>query len=412
VFSSSGGTFGTLVFLAIVVFSPLLYLAKIYPIDEKIDGYFLLAVSAMLVVYPTAIPSVNFDFRPYLLLAPFFALTAISIFLKRRIWESLLFFILLLSSREEALLLGAALVLSSAVMSNSSHRERSRFISLFTVWLIWAAASFIYFDWANYELRQPLFSANWKIFFFLFLIACLSLFFHLWKKDVVLGVKRQTLAPFAYATVFVPLAFGLLLKHKGYFDDSFINSLDAIAKSLILSPRYYLHVAAFSIFLLIFWCYIRNKAVRGVVLVAVLAVCVGSLATQVALLSEKYVRTFSSSSSEIVHDVRQITDKYKTVVLTDYSAHQAFFDYQNVFIYQRLPWYKVQGRERFYPSPETTSTLLELIRKSVEYVVISKTSVEDIEKLFLESGIEWPSVLAENDRFIVYRMNANAGRFH
>ena len=84
--------------------------------------------------------------------------------------------------------------------------------------------------------------------------------------------------------------------------------------------------------------------------------------------------------------------------MCDYGTYQAFFDYEHVYVYNRLPSHMVA--ERTDPRyPENLPVLRELIRQ-VEYVAIARNSEEDIRALLAETDIAYRAI-GGNERYAV-----------
>ena len=104
----------------------------------------------------------------------------------------------------------------------------------------------------------------------------------------------------------------------------------------------------------------------------------------------------------LVFDLRETTDPYGTHVLADYATYQAYYDYEHVYVYNRLPWYLVSDDEaRFHPANLTT--LQRLTREQIEYVAISNESRESIDELLSLVGMT-PVKVVENEQFTVMRL--------
>ena len=72
-----------------------------------------------------------------------------------------------------------------------------------------------------------------------------------------------------------------------------------------------------------------------------------------------------------------------------------------MFVYNRLPWYLVKGKSRYYP--QNTSALARLLESKVEYVVISRQSLGDIQTL-LESAGQQVIHTEENEAYTIMQL--------
>jgi hypothetical protein len=403
-YALTGSLVAVFVFIAMLVFSPLIYLAAKYKVESREDGLFLLLISLLLVVFPSAVLTVGYDYRPYVFLTPLFALSILSVYLRQSSWESALFLSALFCAREEALLLGAVVILYATSLYDGTSREKRRLVLLSVTWLAWALLSLIYFVWSGYPLKSSFIMANWTSIGFLLFIALLIPVYLNYAKAHPFGLTKERLSLVSYSLVFIPLGFGFASKHKELFIESFqMNILPAIS-DVFFSPRYYLLLMSVVLVLIVSWNLIGKKTRRHQVLVSLFVLSAASLLLNISNVRGNILDASRLEASEIVFDLRAATDKYSHNVLTDYEAYQAFFDYKHVYVYERLPWYLVEGIERFYPSSESSEALMSLLNGSIDYVVVSKVKVDDIHALFATASVNKPSLWAENDEFVVFKL--------
>ncbi|MEK6221751.1 MAG: hypothetical protein N2D54_05845, partial [Chloroflexota bacterium] len=110
---------------------------------------------------------------------------------------------------------------------------------------------------------------------------------------------------------------------------------------------------------------------------------------------------FNPAYTRPIFTLRETTNKIKTSILTDYATYNAFYDYENVFIYQRLPWFLLQGDERFFP--DNREVLDRLLQTKIEYLAISKTSEKTLSPLLKELKIS-TIVIDETENFVTYKI--------
>jgi hypothetical protein len=102
-------------------------------------------------------------------------------------------------------------------------------------------------------------------------------------------------------------------------------------------------------------------------------------------------------SANDVWGIRKVTDKYKSWILVDYSTHQAFYDYQHVYAYNRLPWDVTPGVARYYPA--NRQIVQSIVEKDIEYIVVSKESYSLVSEFLSQGGLVGVK-LFENDEFV------------
>jgi len=85
--------------------------------------------------------------------------------------------------------------------------------------------------------------------------------------------------------------------------------------------------------------------------------------------------------------------------LTDENTYQAFYNYEHVTVYTRLPW-SLAHEKRFFP--ENLPFLLPLLPK-MEYIVTSRASDQDIQTLLVTDNIRSTTV-AQNEMYTVLKI--------
>ena len=73
-------------------------------------------------------------------------------------------------------------------------------------------------------------------------------------------------------------------------------------------------------------------------------------------------------------------------------------------MYNRLPWFLVEGDGRFYPEPQNVSALTNLLRNDIEYIVVSQESVADISELLAVSSITASRQFSENRTYKIIQL--------
>ncbi|MDX6611661.1 MAG: hypothetical protein QOD75_847 [Blastocatellia bacterium] len=397
-------------FAALIFFLPVLYLGLTFGValpdraggSSLLNGRskeFVLLIALLYVLLPAALLTPAFDLRPYIFLTPFFFMTLIAMKLSRPWWERLLWFNCMFLAREEALILAPTFILLAIVWDDDDALHRRTVVSFTIAWIVWGLLTLGFFKWTAYPTAP--FHEHPDLFRILLLcgIGLVALALAFSKKVRRQSLWRRPLQIAAYSTVLVPLGFQIFDEDR----NAFTFSAEWLAQT-IFSPRYALHAVAL-LGLLLVW---RKNVVEGskaprVVLVSV-AVCLLALGVVSpwgsARMGAGYLRQIGPARD--IFALRESTDKYETSILTDYATHQAFADYQNVYVYNRLPWDTTPGEGRYYPA--NSQIVQALVNERIEYVVVSKESAADVEAYHVENRQETVS-LFENEKFFGVRIS-------
>jgi hypothetical protein len=342
----------------------------------------------------------SFDLRPYVFLAPFFFMALIAVRFRRPLWERLLWFNCMFLAREEALLLAIPLILLELTNDDELGLRKRSVLALSLNWLAWVLLTLGFFTWTGYH--NSLFEQRWSLWQILVLCG---------MGGIVVGVlllrklrpnvfPRHSLQVAAYSSVFIPLGFQFLTSDVS---DSFSPTLSWLIQTLC-NPRYSLYFVA-ALGLLLFW---RDRHTevpsKGKLMLAgsllLIFVSVGVFAFAGVVRTGTYYQRQTAPARQVLA-LRDSTDKYQTCILVDYRTHQAFADYQNVFVYNRLPWEIAPGEGRYYPA--NYQIVQKLVNERIEYVVMSKESAEDVNGFLMNP--QNTVRLFENERFAVLKLN-------
>ena len=116
-----------------------------------------------------------------------------------------------------------------------------------------------------------------------------------------------------------------------------------------------------------------------------------------------YINTYEENSeyASLVFQFADRIDSNTSYLLCDYQTYQAFYDYERVYVYNRLPWYVIKGASRYYPRNE--DALARLLEEKIEYIVVSQQSLENIMALLISTGQE-PIEIIQNERYSALRL--------
>lgn len=374
-------------FDALLFFAPALYLVFRMPRRDARDRLFHVGAAAAYLLLPSGQPSVAYDLRPYLLLLPFFSLAVLALLARRSRLEALALFQLPFLAREEALVLAPIAILAAAADARARPAAgvRPPLAALWASVLAWAAATIAYFSWTGYERSLSFWGA-------VVLIAGGSAA----AAGAVSGLARRFpgLAPWLPPLLLASVALPLLPRAE-----------DATLAELLYHPRHALVSGAALLALVAAWPALRAPRARGAAIAAVAALALAFGAASLAdvdgsarALRRAYAER--ARDAEVVFEARARLDRATSVVLCDYATHQAFFDFEHAYAFERLPWYLVPGDARFYP--ENQSMLRRLIRERVDVIAVAAESLDLVRAEVRAAGLSL-GVVASNGRFTIAR---------
>jgi len=399
-------------FIALVFYSPLLYLLASSK-DHEQEMPLCILIALLYVAFPSSAFASSNDLRPYILLAPVFFLTLISITYRRPAWETLIFFNALFLIREEALILGGVLLVYAFLRNGQLQEFRRIFPAMIAILVFWGAVAWLYFNWTGYP-RDAIYIGDMLPVFkevrsFQSLLS-LPLFWGI-AGTLVTGVFilyairrkeffKPLLAVLAYGALIVPFLYFFYTTEQKEMQSPSLQWLLGI----LFNPYYFFYFVYLLGFVFVvppFFSRTIHKMSMGIAVVLFFLFAMVNVLSNRGLVSVLRTNREHARQAEMIWEIKQQTDKYQTQVLTDYATLQAFYDYENVYCFERLPAYMLSGDDRFYPY--NTRTLQELLADNVEYIVISKKSLPDVQDLMLASGVDSVTVL-QNKEFIVLQI--------
>ena len=386
---------------------------------------FVLAIALLYILFPSTILALADDLRPYTLLAPTFALTILSIHLRRPFWETLLFFNLIFFCREESIVL-AIPILGYHFFRSHSHERFSRLMVLIGNWLLWILAILSYFWWTGYALNDflnplaPVFVWLTPLRLMLilggFFVIIVSVMRFLarrensWAQELENKISLQILS---YAVIFAPLVWqAARSKGRKFLNREFSDAAFSFFKDIVLFPKFTLFFVATVVLSVLLWELMRSQRQRRVMLTILSLLVIACLYLQSvpwmktpAVMAGRYRASIVDSA--LVVALRDSTNKYQSHILADYRTYQAFYDYENIFVYERLPWALVPGEERRFP--QNQAVLQTLLAEQIEYIAFAKDQDADDESeknllALLDSMNVEPIERLENDQFMVIRL--------
>lgn len=393
-------------FGALIFFSPVVYFAFIHFKREENRHAIVLFFTIIYIFTTLTLETASFDLRPFAFLAPVFALLIFSIHFDRPHWEKILFFNCLLLIREEAMIFAFGALLYTAAREYT--QSKKLFVAkIFTInWLVWVGILFLYYGWTGYasvkylyaflRISRGKFILNGIGLIFFFGLPYLSLFIIKKRNQQLFS---SLLIIFTYSLVFIPLFMGFL----PFFS---LSNLNYFIIMILLSPRFsFLYIPLLVFFVLLWDMFLSNR--KKIVLMLITAIIMGYFIVSTSQAAYSKFRKFAAERepAEIVFSIRENTDKYKTGILCDYNTYQTFYDYENVFCYNRLPSYLISGADRYYPY--NVKYLQQLIKEKVDYVVLALAGEKiaanrEIIKLL---NLHKIPIHASNERYIIYKID-------
>jgi hypothetical protein len=383
---------------ALLTFLPLLYLSLIIPTRPRAERGWWLVVFVILVTLPPTLANVAYDLRPFQIIAPFLCCGIFAIGLRRPRWEHLLWLNALFLIREEALLVGAGLVAYAWWQERDDAEIPKGAKGMALCWVLWASVIFLYYGWSGFPNRYLIPVAENTSFYPVNLIALIPVAMAVvLLLFVLLQQRKGLLAPLLVPTLLLfPVAWQLWTSFK---DDETHDILNA----LLFSPQPYLFYLIFVSILIVMGVEF-GQPLRRWLMVVLAGIAIASLVVTLSH-EESPFREWQEAQEDIVDTsavraLRSQTNPYETTILTDESTYQAFYDYENVLLYDYLPWYLAQGEARFYP--QNAATLHAVCASNVAYIVVEESSEEAIRRdCIVPSGRAWAEIV-RNDEFVIY----------
>jgi hypothetical protein len=93
-------------------------------------------------------------------------------------------------------------------------------------------------------------------------------------------------------------------------------------------------------------------------------------------------------------------------VMADYDTLQAFTDFPQVSVFDRMPISLATGRDRFYP--KNKPVLSRLLNDSTTYLILSRKNADDLPEILAPGAQNGLTVLGANERYkLLFLKGAN-----
>jgi hypothetical protein len=384
---------------------PLLYVGCLASRYDEPTSHFLTLLGVAYLLIPSNVQAASYDLRPYALPSPLLFMLVLGAVYQRPISEMLLLLIALFAMREESLMLALLTLVLHAASAALVPRipitppARSRAWLLWAAWLVFLCATILYYTLGGFEPKVPEeleflleTSLNPVLALCGFTLVIAGTTHQRLLKGVIWGTLGVMIASFGVQFV-ITVALG--------------RPLPSTLRILAKRPRWQACWVVILLVLAVAWIQARQARTRKMV-VAVTSALIGLFLTLWCLPGISPVSAFLDywrgiPDARLVFSQRRTASPMSTAILCDYDTHQAFYDLESVFDYERLPWYLAERHDRF--PPRNRALLLRLLREEIDRIVISRDAEEDVLSLVEEADLTSRLRLLDgNATYVAYEM--------
>lgn len=399
------------IFYSLIFFLPLLYIVLIARPKNPKDAKQAILFIFLYVLFPATLTTVTADLRPRMLFIAAWCMMVLAVYYDRPFLEKLVLFGFLIGIREEGILLGGiVLVLNFLQMQGKTNRWKQTLVFLFLD--ILAFGFFLAFmAWGQYNRVDVLFDPRDILSMWLserlgivlggatMLVFSLGFTWWKWRQHFL-----HLLMLLVYCSAILITAVQALRDNAQWYAaqsaiapvslwDFFVRTITASQISLVF------YIVILLLVLLLDSTQRRARVIftGGLLVLCVIfaAITLATVPLQVAKWSQEI------PSARLVWQFVDTHDRYHTNVLLDYSTYQAFYNYENILVYNRLPLWLVLPEERFYP--QNKDILVNQIHQRMEYAVISKDSLDTVRELARLAGSP-ATEIAANDQYVILKL--------
>lgn len=403
------------VLFSLVFYLPILYLAILPQPDDRKPTLQWLLFTLLYLTFPATLNSVTADLRPRVLLGAVWCLAVMAIHFKRPFTEKLIFFLMLVGIREEGIFLGAILIGLNFIRMQG-HRDRNFQTLLFLLIDIGALLAFLAFmRWGGYTRVDDLFNPlsflrlllrDYLIILSVFAVLLGILLWFAWKKN-----QKQfysMIYVLGYAMAIVLAGFQWLRDTFGWYEIQRPATPASSYDILLMAVADYSTALVFYFLILlvvILWDFARGTG-RKLIVAGYSVLIVISIAITLTYYPPKIMGWRENlAPARLVWDFVDTHDRLDTKVLLDYDTYQAFYNYDQVIVYNRLPLWDTLPENRYYP--QNSDALVKQIQAGMDYAVIDRESLDTILEISKKAGIS-TSEVASNDRYIILKFIAES----
>ncbi len=397
---------------ASLAFLPLLYVVYLIArIPRAARGSVALSITALM-LSPTALLLAATDTtRPATFLVGCLVLFGLAVIWERPLWERVLLLNLFLAVREEALILALPLIAFEfwrAYRSGSSYRTPGTLLAFWGAWL--CAEAFYFWSWwrlyytggGSYLLPAETVASGVAHLHVVIVVGLVALLF----TTLFIFLRRsEWWDSYAEDFVFAVLLSGIVL----------FSWIGVPAKLIPIPVFSQLFFFASAFVVLVFCKVARSRVLRqprpteegmiGRIAMVAFALSIPASFAFVFWGSNSLPMRFASFEQKIPETqlVLRAHEKLSplTPVLVDFDTYDAFYDFDNAYLYDRLPAYAASVPMRSYP--QNKAPLIALLNTQVRYVVIAKKDENIINALAAQAGKHLVPI-DENGQYGFYRL--------
>jgi hypothetical protein len=398
------------VLYSMMFFFPVIYIAVLPRSTHHPSWVPVLMFILLYVLYPATFFSVVSDLRPRLLFPSAWILVTVSIYFDRPFLEKLLLFLFLISIREEGILLGAIIILLNFLRMHGKTGQWKQTLVFLSVDLLAIVFFLLFMRWGGYTRFDPTFSIH-------------TILATLLSKRAIAGITGVTAALAGllslvwlrcrrmFLNVLLLLAYlsailltGIQAYREGMGWYAYQSSLSSLTVLDYVNHLAWTHMALvfYIIILLLVLLLDFFKGTKQILLQTGLGFLCVLFALMTLQVLPRAVMGWKSGvePARLVWDFKSGVDPYSARVLVDYSTYQAFFDFQQIIVYERLPLWIAHPEEQYYP--ENKQLLAQLVKERIDYAVIGSGSLETVREFSEMAGIAAEEV-EYNSRYVILR---------
>lgn len=401
----------------LLYFLPLLYLLWVARRSGTEVRDFLSLFVLLYVFFPGTLLTITTDLRSRLLFLSAWSLMILSIYFERPFGEKLIFLLFLPFIREEGIVLGAI-----AAVLNFIHMEKKKERWWQTlVYALFLVAAWLFFTWLMgkcgfirvdqsfnpvHRLRDTLaVPFNQVILLVGFALVIAGWF---WYRR-----HAQTRPPFIFWVVYCGVFAVGGVQFSRVFGRWFTNvATPAGAKGwdvylqIITWDQFSLIYGALVLLLFMLGLSFQGKARRAVRLGMVILCALMIVTTAVTLPARISDWRSQAQPARLIWDFKKTQDPYSTRLLVDFATYQAFYDFDTVVVYNRLPVWRVAPDLEARHYPANKELVAQAIGEGLEYAVIARESLENVRELAALAGRELVE-LQSNGTYLVLEIRPN-----
>ncbi len=356
------------------------------------NSIFLCIFILMYTCFPGTLDTVSGDLRTRMLFSSAWSLVILAVYFERPFVEKLFFFAFLPFIREEGILLGAIVTALNFIQMSKKPGRIQQTVVFLGILLAATAAFLAFMNWGGYVRVDSQFNPLLIIATFLqnplVLIALATGCAVLWMIFQQFKKHPDQLSAFAFWLVYSSIFF---LTGMQFWSDASLWYQTQVIQGPISTWEVVLHAITWNQFSFFYTAAILMAALLGIQLaerkrrplLIFTALLIGAMLSTTLLTLPKQLADWrkKSATAQLVWDFKAHHNPYQTSLLVDYSTYQAFYDYNRVVVYERLPVWIVYPNleQRFYPQNKELAA--REIARGIEYAVISRSSFRDVEQL-------------------------------